>query len=366
MRARLVIQMLSILLVSMCTVLIVRIYRLPSRSLAPRAAPPVRRNEVRLPNLHQWQYSNNPYVGKVHAVEEFAAFQIEANPAMSRPTSSDLPRVLILSLAFNRLSFGGGDRSLADFLDMIQSLDYPKELLSLGILISSQRDFDRLMPIVSSFVQTQGLQRGSLFLREADRSGSIRDHRGRSGQTQRRSHIAKLRNELLFRSLDNEDAVLWIDSDIIDVPHDMLKKFVVSGLDIITPFCRKGTVGLRNHDLNAWSGKRTRPSPEQLRAIHSGEPTDYVPRHSNSHLVNNMYDDGLERAPLDSVGGTVLYVKAKVHRAGVIFPPFHLIGTDWDSEDGGYDGIETEGVCYMARTVGYRCWAMPQVIVSHG
>ena len=34
--------------------------------------------------------------------------------------------------------------------------------------------------------------------------------------------------------------------------------------------------------------------------------------------------------PLDSVGGTVLWVDANLHREGVIFPPFYLIGSEWD------------------------------------
>jgi hypothetical protein len=25
----------------------------------------------------------------------------------------------------------------------------------------------------------------------------------------------------------------------------------------------------------------------------------------------------------------------------------------------GYDGIETEGICFTAKTLGYKCWGMP-------
>ena len=53
--------------------------------------------------------------------------------------------------------------------------------------------------------------------------------------------------------------------------------------------------------------------------------------------------------PLDSVGGTVLWVDANLHRDGVIFPPFYLIGSEWDRN--GYDGIETEGICYIAKAM---------------
>ena len=38
-------------------------------------------------------------------------------------------------------------------------------------------------------------------------------------------------------ALEQEDAVLWIDSDIIAAPQDMLPKMIASNLDIITPSC---------------------------------------------------------------------------------------------------------------------------------
>lgn len=61
--------------------------------------------------------------------------------------------------------------------------------------------------------------------------------------------------------------------------------------------------------------------------------------------------------PLDSVGGTMLYVNVDVHRQGVLFPVHHLIGSEWSSE--GYDGIETEGLCYVAHFLGFKCWGCP-------
>ena len=38
-------------------------------------------------------------------------------------------------------------------------------------------------------------------------------------------------------ALEQEDVVLWVDSDIIAAPQDMLPKMIDSNLDIITPNC---------------------------------------------------------------------------------------------------------------------------------
>ena len=92
---------------------------------------------------------------------------------------------------------------------------------------------------------------------------------------------------------------------------------------------------------------------------------DYVPR----DVQNNMYhfqtyidnkdnefelhkDDPDYIIPLDSVGGAVLFMKSIVIKQGVIFPTSLIVGTTWDRQEG-YDGIETEGVCYLAKPLGF-------------
>ena len=61
---------------------------------------------------------------------------------------------------------------------------------------------------------------------------------------------------------------------------------------------------------------------------------------------------------VDSVSSAFLYVNAKVHRSGINFPTMHVVGTDWNSMEG-YDGIGNEGLCYMANSLGLKCWGMP-------
>jgi len=72
---------------------------------------------------------------------------------------------------------------------------------------------------------------------------------------------------------------------------------------------------------------------------------------------------------LDAVGGTMLLVKADLHRDGLIFPPFRYgLANDavrpshpvW-----GRGEIETEGLGIMARDMGVQCWGLPDLEIIH-
>lgn len=74
--------------------------------------------------------------------------------------------------------------------------------------------------------------------------------------------------------------------------------------------------------------------------------------------ISELAQEGVDFVEIDSVGGTVLFVKAEIFRKGINFPPYYVIGTDWNRIEG-WDGIETEGLCYVAKASGYKCWGMP-------
>jgi hypothetical protein len=85
------------------------------------------------------------------------------------------------------------------------------------------------------------------------------------------------------------------------------------------------------------------------------------------HARLNMHDlraEG-EVVQLDAVGGTMLLIRADIHRDGLIFPPFgygkgnERARTDRDGE------IETEGLGIMAIDMGYQCWGMPRLEIRH-
>jgi Anp1 len=114
---------------------------------------------------------------------------------------------------------------------------------------------------------------------------------------------------------------------------------------------------------NAWKGPRTRPSPEEIKSMANGY--EFVPEEvpgQTKHLSALMGPDRF--VEIDSVGGTVLFSRSEVFRKGINFPPYYVIGAEWELSEG-WDGIETEGLCYVARANGFKCWAMPNDFVDH-
>ncbi|KAH8680531.1 hypothetical protein BX600DRAFT_444628 [Xylariales sp. PMI_506] len=72
-------------------------------------------------------------------------------------------------------------------------------------------------------------------------------------------------------------------------------------------------------------------------------------------LVDGAGNDRL--VPLDSVGGTLLYMRASLVRQGLTFPAHNVVGTTWRRE--GWVGLETEGICYAASFMkGGKCFVL--------
>ena len=57
---------------------------------------------------------------------------------------------------------------------------------------------------------------------------------------------------------------------------------------------------------------------------------------------------------IDSVGGAMLWIRADLHREGLVFPSYPYRGR-----------IETEGLAAMAKDMGYRIYGLPNVEVIH-
>jgi Anp1 len=168
----------------------------------------------------------------------------------------------------------------------------------------------------------------------------------RDWQVQRRAILARSRNHLLSRALADEDWVLWIDADVLDYPADIVERLLATGKDIVHPHCliKLRHEPIKTFDLNAWRD------------------------HGKLHM-NDLRAEG-DVVPLDSVGGTMLLIKADVHRDGLIFPPF-LYGKPnplvrrnvfFPASEG---EIETEGLGVMARDMGYECWGLPNLEILH-
>ena len=168
-------------------------------------------------------------------------------------------------------------------------------------------------------------------------------------QRSRRSHIARVRNELINQALQDEDWVLWVDADMIGFPDDILTTLISTGARIVQPNTVR-TPGGASMDLNAWAIERQIPQAAMAAWIRDGLYQPPVSFH-RLYLSDLRYRDVVS---LDSVGGTMLLVDADLHRAGLLFPenPYRYL-------------IETEGFGAAACDLGIVPVGLPNVEVIH-
>jgi hypothetical protein len=173
-------------------------------------------------------------------------------------------------------------------------------------------------------------------------------------QPRRRSVLAKSRNHLLFHALTDQAWVLWLDVDVVEYPADVVQDLLAVGRDIVHPHCVKAYGG-PSFDQNAWRDR------------------------GRLHL-SDLRGEG-DVVELDAVGGTMLLVRADLHRDGLVFPPFPFGRParkarrdnggrrrhDWlGAWLGRYRGeLETEGFGIMAGEMGHRCYGLPNYEIRH-
>jgi hypothetical protein len=231
------------------------------------------------------------------------------------------------------------------YFELLAQLDYPPGLLSLGLLEGDSQDgtYETLAALLPALRERYA--RVTLWKKDY----GFRIPQGISRwapafQIPRRKVLARARNHLLSRALGDEAWVLWIDVDVTSYPSDLLRALIATGRDIVHPHCVTKHGG-PTFDRNAWRDYG-RVHMDQLRG-------------------------GPDLVRLDTVGGSVLLVRADLHRDGLIFPPF-LYGRSnpavrrpgpWGERNAGE--IETEGFGLMAADMGHQCWGMPNLEVLH-
>ncbi len=249
----------------------------------------------------------------------------------------DHQTVLILTPVKNATRF------LETYFAGLDKLTYPASSISLGLLESDSDD--------GTFELIQE-QLGCLRPRYASaeiwqKNFNFRIPHGfprwaHAFQIPRRKILAKSRNQLLFRALKDQDWVLWLDVDVIEYPVNLIERLLAAGRDIVHPHCVE-QYGGSSFDLNAWRD------------------------HGRVHM--NDLRGGPDLVRLDSVGGTVLLVRADVHRDGLIFPCFPYGASSPAVRRPGplqINGeLETEGFGIMAMDMGYQCWGMPNLEILH-
>ena len=269
---------------------------------------------------------------------------------------------------------------LDTYFEMIFRLTYPHELISLGFLESDSTDatYERLLEKLPGL--RKEFRSASIFKRDF----GFRMPKGVPRwafpyQRERRSVLAKSRNQLLFRALRDEEWVLWMDVDVLEYPPGIIERLLGYGKDIIEPNCVL-EYGGPSFDLNAWRSK-------------------------GKYHLDDLKSEGVV-VKLDAVGGAMLLVKADLHRDGLIFPTFpygkgsslirnrrgrylkstkevlasmtkvrkagrflrETVGDDLLRKSGGsyfVGEIETEGFGIMAHDMGHDCWGVPGLEIKH-
>lgn len=283
-------------------------------------------------------------------------------------------------------------RTVADALALVGSSGLGPSDMSIALLTTSKKEFEAMKlttrAIASSFTNIQ------VFLAkpDADDIGTYKNRKLDGIQHERRARIARWRNYLMRRALSDEKHILWFDADVVEMSSVHGRSAVqamISHSDenpdagILTTTCHKS--GFTNWDRNAWrvpgTGRKTFADPTGL----DGLPDELLTQHDGGaefdrfwigvaeadkaaiipdlvkhrlelhHLLPHTTDNAL--LPLDSVGGTILYMRADLVRQGLVFPAYEIVGSSWAAT--GWVGVETEGVCYLARGMkGGGCYSL--------
>jgi hypothetical protein len=170
-------------------------------------------------------------------------------------------------------------------------------------------------------------------------------------QAQRRSVLARSRNYLLSRALRDEDWVLWLDFDVVHYPPDVIDQLLATGKDVVVPHCVLAPAG-RTFDLNTYIVDREGDPEAREREEADGAGIAQPPRGVGRRYLEDVRDRSL--VEVDGVGGTMLLVRADLHREGLFFPaaPYRR-------------HLETEGLALLARDLGVGCWGLPKLEVVH-
>ncbi|HTV75945.1 MAG TPA: hypothetical protein VMD57_03020, partial [Candidatus Baltobacteraceae bacterium] len=230
-----------------------------------------------------------------------------------------------------------------DYFSRLLKLSYPHQSISVGLLESDSRDGTYEAFRTQCELAAPQFHRVQLWKKDFNFQIPKALPRWHPGvQAERRSILARSRNHLLFLALDGADWALWLDADVVEFPSDIIERLMACGKDIVHPNCVK-KYGGPSFDLNAWRDR------------------------GKSHLHDLR--NGAELVELEAVGGTMLLVRADLHRAGLIFPPFYY-GPDHrfarEKNPGEPKGeIETEGFGLLAADMGLKCWGMPRLEIRH-
>ena len=276
-----------------------------------------------------------------------------------RKLAGSQPEILFLVLTKDNGSWGynldAPPRQFEDFLIMLHKTQLDPASISLALLTADEDEYE----LFKSRTASIGFGRTIIFFHpgyteEVDRE----DRHNDEAQTQRRREIARLRNFLMFSTLEREPHTVWLDSDIQGMDDFIIQKMISHTsnpeVGIITARCEIGP--LSDYDANAFgllSNEDFDHLTEEQREINADPNRRNVTIRLDTLRQGTTNDD---LVPLHSVGGTLLYMRSSLVKQGLGFTYQNIIGTTWEHE--GWDGMETEGLCYRAIPLGAKCFAL--------
>ncbi|XP_045202633.2 uncharacterized protein LOC123556100 [Mercenaria mercenaria] len=249
-------------------------------------------------------------------------------------------------------------RALKRFGEQVGKLTYPHELMSL--YFGEDGSIDNTIEIASITAHQLGTQ-SQFYTADVVRlnisgglHGGVYVRHKEEVQRTRRAHMALARNRLLrFAQHQNKfDHILWIDSDVAELPVDLVQQMLFAKSDVVATCCLIKSRGKKmKYDLNSW-----RETNDSINSQSQLEPDDLVLEGYSKSLRIRLSDLKSEGrvVPLDGVGGCALMVRAECHRSGLQFPEVVY-----------KHHIETEGLAKMARDMGYNVVGLPFVEIIH-
>ncbi|KAF3937539.1 hypothetical protein ABW19_dt0200640 [Dactylella cylindrospora] len=295
--------------------------------------------------------------------------------------------------------------TFSDYIGRIAAQSLPPASLHFGLLTSSIDAYENYTTTLASIHNPPWSYAEVIYLKqlptdlETNSEHLTREDRhilDDEKQWSRRRLLARLRNFLATHMLrPDHKHIIWLDADVYHLPNDLFDRFIELGnLDPSTDLTELVKAGLRevnttithedgdeetvtaletpppiglitlrcekrsrhDFDRNAWTGFGKRPPSSALAKMRAGKKYPGEERWAKaiSQLIVDTTDDDLVK--LDSVGGTALYIKAGLVREGLEFPQYLVEGTEWGKD--GRDGVETEGLCYVAERMGWGCYGL--------
>ncbi|KAJ2767925.1 hypothetical protein IWQ56_003138, partial [Coemansia nantahalensis] len=257
------------------------------------------------------------------------------------------------------------EKHLARYFALLDKLKYPRSRISLAFLVSDSTDRTQQMLLESQKWYQEGapadlrFRRFDIYRQDFFYALARKQRHLREKQQERRIMMARARNYLWTRALENEQWVLWIDGDLDYYPPSIVRDLMSHNKDVIVPNClvrRRQVAGRWKHsvyDRNAWQ------ETDKSRAMIAGlKESDFLVEGYKTLKTHRRYLDGFPRnetlVPLDGVGGTFTLVKASVHRSGVVFPTWLF-----------QHQVETEGFAKLAKANGFGVFGLPYYYIRH-